>query len=213
MDASLLTWLALCLLVTITPGPDTLLVVGHAMRSLRAGLAATAGIASGFVWYAGLAGFGFMAVLAAIPALYVGVKIAGAAYLAWIGVGMLVKALWGAIRPKPDDADAPPTTFAALGGAPYRQGLLTNAFNPKIALFYLAALPQFVPAGPSAPAHAAALIGAHYLMGAVWLAGVAFAAARAGRAMKASPVMRWVEGAIGAMLLGLGVRLLLDRRV
>lgn len=205
MDASFLAWIALAFLVTITPGPDTLLVVGHSMRSgVRAGLAATAGIISGGVWYAGLAAFGFMAVLAATPALYLVVKIAGAAYLAWVGAGMF----WGAIRPKLEQSPGK----APKLGAPYRQGLLTNTLNPKVALFYLAALPQFIPAGPEAPFRAVFLIGVHYAIGAAWLAGVAVASARAGRAMRASPVTRWIEGTIGALLMGLGARLLLERR-
>jgi threonine/homoserine/homoserine lactone efflux protein len=203
LDASFIAWLALAALVTIAPGPDTLLVLGHAMKSgVRAGLAVTAGTISGFFWYAGLAGFGFMSILAATPALYLAVKTAGALYLAWIGAGMLL----GAFRPKPEHA-APPKL-----GAPFRQGLFTNAFNPKIALFYLAALPQFVPAGPDAPGHAILLIGVHYAMGAAWLSGLVFAAARAGEAIRASPVTRWIEGAIGALLIGLGMRLIFDRR-
>jgi threonine/homoserine/homoserine lactone efflux protein len=204
MDAAFFAWCALALLVTLTPGPDTLLVIGHAMKSgARAGLAAAAGIISGFVWYAALAGFGFMAVLAATPSIYLAVKVAGALYLAWIGAGMLL----GAIRPKPEESVRVPKL-----GAPFRQGLFTNALNPKVALFYLAALPQFIPAGPDAPARAILLIAVHYATGAVWLSGVAIASARAGRAMRASPVVRWIEGAIGALLLGLGVRLLFDRR-
>jgi threonine/homoserine/homoserine lactone efflux protein len=207
MTASFMAWCALALLVTVAPGPDTLLVLGHTLKSgPRAGLAAAAGIISGFFWYAGLAGFGFMAILVATPSLYLAVKIAGALYLAWIGAGMLANALWGAIRPKSEHA-APPSL-----GAPFRQGLFTNALNPKVALFYLAALPQFIPAGPEAPARAVQLIGVHYAMGALWLAGLVFAAARAGRAIRASPITRWLEGAIGALLMGLGVRLLLDRR-
>lgn len=202
-DAAILTWAGLALLVTVTPGPDTMLVIGHALKGgARAGLAAAGGIAAGFVWYAALAWFGFMAILAASPFLYTLVKIAGALYLAWIGVQMIA----GAIRPKPDEQGK-----VALG-APFRQGLLTNALNPKVALFYLAALPQFLPAGPEAPARAVLLIGVHYALGAAWLSFVAVSSARAGRVLGASPLMRGIEGLVGAALIGLGARLLFERR-
>lgn len=203
LDAAFLTWAGLALLVTLTPGPDTMLVVGHALRGgARAGLAATLGIAAGFVWYAALAWFGFMAILAASPLVYNFVKIAGALYLAWIGAQLIM----GALRPRPDEGGR-----VALG-APFRQGLLTNALNPKVALFYLAALPQFLPAGPEAPARAVLLIGVHYALGAAWLSLVALSSARAGRALGASPLMRWMEGLVGAALIGLGARLLFERR-
>lgn len=202
MDASLLAWIALAFLLTITPGPDTLLVVGHAMKNgVRAGLAAVAGICAGFLWYAALAGFGFIAILAASPAVFTILKVAGALYLAWIGVAMIA----GATRPPTEEK---PVRL----GAPFRQGLLTNALNPKIGLFYLAVLPQFVGAEAGAPLRAVALVAIHYVIGGLWLAGVALAAARAGVAVRRTRAYRWLEGLLGAAFIGLGVRLLLERR-
>ncbi|MGE0046754.1 MAG: LysE family translocator [Hyphomonadaceae bacterium] len=202
IDASLLAWTTLAILVTVTPGPDTLLVVGHSLKSgARAGLSAAAGIIAGFFWYAALAYFGLMALLSATPWLYMAVKIAGALYLAFIGAQMI----FGAIRPSTEEKTIPL-------GAPFRQGLLTNALNPKVALFYLAALPQFVPAGPDAPARAVLLIAIHYATGAVWLGGIAVAAARAGAGIRRSALYRWIEGIIGAALIGLAARLAFERR-
>jgi len=194
--STLLAWSALALAVTLTPGPDTLLVAGHGARSARAGLAATAGIVCGGVFYIALFGLGLLRVLATTPTLFMAVKVAGALYLAWLGVQLIV----GAVRPKPQAVQA------TRLGAPFRQGLLTNVLNPKVALFYLAALPQFA-SGPDAPATGALLIAIHYTFGAAWLSCVALAAQRAGALVKPGAVTRWLEGAVGAFFVAVAGRL------
>ncbi len=206
LDPSILAWAALALAVTVTPGPDTLLVAGHAARSgLRPGLAAVLGILVGGIFYIGLCGFGFLSLLAASERVYWAVKIVGAVYLAWIGVQMLR----GALKPKAETAG---TAAVTLLSSPVRQGFLTNVLNPKIAIFYLAALPQFVGVGDDAPAKGALLIAIHYALGTLWLSGIALAAARAGHALRETPVMRWIEGAAGTLLIGVAARVALDRR-
>ena len=200
-DTSLLAWTLLSVGLVLTPGPDTMIVAGHAARGgVRAGLAAMAGIMLGGVFYMALCGFGFLSVLSAFPTLFLVVKIAGAAYLAWLGL----KLLRGAIHPAPT-AEAP-----ALG-KPFRQGLLSTVLNPKVALFFLAILPQFVGQGPDAPLRGALLIAVPYVLGAFWLSGLAFVAARAGRAARQSSAMRWIEGVLGAAFIGLAGRLALAR--
>lgn len=201
-DHSLLAWTLLSVGLVLTPGPDTMLVAGHAARGgVRAGLAAVSGVVLGGLWYMALCGFGFLSVLTVFPTLFTVVKIAGAIYLAWLGL----KLLRGAIRPAPATAAAP-----ALG-KPFWQGLLTTALNPKVALFFLAILPQFVGTGPDAPLKGALLIAVPYVLGGFWLAGIALVAARAGRAAKASNAMRWIEGVLGAAFIGLAGRLALAR--
>lgn len=200
-DHSLLAWTLLSVGLVLTPGPDMMLVAGHAARGgVRAGLAATAGVVLGGLWYMALCGFGFLSVLSLFPALFTAVKIVGAIYLAWLGF----KLIRGAVRP------APVTEAPALG-KPFWQGLLTTALNPKVALFFLAILPQFVGTGPDAPLKGALLIAVPYVMGGFWLAGIALVAARAGRAAKQSSAMRWVEGILGAAFIGLAGRLALAR--
>jgi threonine/homoserine/homoserine lactone efflux protein len=201
-DHSLLAWTLLSVGLVLTPGPDTMLVAGHAARGgVRAGLAAVSGVVLGGLWYMALCGFGFLSVLTVFPTLFTVVKIAGAIYLAWLGF----KLLRGAIRPAPATAAAP-----ALG-KPFWQGLLTTALNPKVALFFLAILPQFVGTGPDAPLKGALLIAVPYVLGGFWLAGIALVAARAGRAAKQSNAMRWIEGVLGAAFIGLAGRLALAR--
>ena len=102
--AALLAWSALALIVTLTPGPDTLLVAAHAARSgFRAGMAALMGIMTGVAWYGSLIAFGALSVLVAVPALFLAVKIAGALYLAWLGFGMIRNALKPTLSPAERD--------------------------------------------------------------------------------------------------------------
>jgi threonine/homoserine/homoserine lactone efflux protein len=190
----------MALAVTLSPGPDTLLVASHGARGgVRAGLAAASGIVAGGVYYALLIGFGALKLLVAVPALFMTVKIAGALYLAWLGAGMI----WRAWRGR-EDAEAKPVRLEQ----PFLQGFLTNALNPKVAIFYLAALPQFA-SGPSAPMVGVLLIAIHYAMGAVWLSCVAYAASRARRIALKSTFVRWLEGAVGVFFVGVAGRLAL----
>jgi threonine/homoserine/homoserine lactone efflux protein len=234
--AALLAWSALALIVTLTPGPDTLLVASHAARGgFRAGMAALAGIMTGVVWYGSLIAFGALSILVAVPALFLAVKIAGALYLAWLGAGMI----WSAIHPTlslaervardsapgegrsdmqaPDRLHAPhPPTPPPQGrrgvDAAYRQGFFTNALNPKVALFYLAALPQFAGMGADAPLIGVTLLAIHAVLGFVWLSFIAFAAARARTIVWKSAVVRWLEGAVGVFFVGVAGRLALAQR-
>jgi threonine/homoserine/homoserine lactone efflux protein len=216
LDASILAWTALATAVALSPGPDTILVAGNAARrGHAAGLQTVAGIVTGGAFYALLCGFGFMSVLVASPTLYLIVKIAGAIYLAVIGAQML----WGALRKQPsapagEGGRRSPPGEGPRGPllAPYRQGLLTNILNPKVAVFYLAALPQFVGHGPEAPLRGVLLIAIHYAIGGAWLSAIATGAGRAGEAFRESAAFRWLEGAAGVFLLGVAGRLAVERR-
>ena len=233
---ALLAWSALALIVTLMPGPDTLLVAAHAARGgFRAGMAALMGIMTGVVWYGSLIAFGVLSILVTVPALFLAVKIAGALYLAWLGAGMI----WRALKPtlslaervardgapgegrsdmQPDRLDAPhPPTPSPQGrrgaGAPFSQGFFTNALNPKVALFYLAALPQFAGTGADAPMIGVMLLAIHAAMGFAWLSCIAFAAARARTLIwndaAKQQIGRWLEGAVGAFFVGVAGRLAL----
>ncbi len=206
--AALLAWSALALIVTLTPGPDTLLVAAHAARSgFRAGMSALMGIMTGVVWYGSLIAFGALSILVAVPAFFLAVKIAGALYLAWLGAGMI----WNALVPPASSRQDKAGKMPAVLGKPYAQGFFTNALNPKVALFYLAALPQFAGTGADAPTIGAMLLAIHAVMGFAWLSFVAFAAARARTLVWKGAVVRWLEGAVGAFFLGVAGRLALAR--
>jgi len=194
----------LALIVTLTPGPDTLLVAAHGARGgFRAGMAALAGIMTGVVWYGSLIAFGALSILVAVPSLFLAVKIAGALYLAWLGTGMI----WSAVKGRHGEEKTKPLDLKA----PYAQGFFTNALNPKVALFYLAALPQFA-SGPNAPLVGVMLLGIHAVFGFVWLSFIAFAASRARTIAWNSGVVRWLEGAVGAFFVAVAGRLVLAQR-
>lgn len=192
--------------LVLLPGPDTMLVAGHAARrGLKAGMAAIGGIQLGGLFYMALCGFGFLSVLNAVPGLFLGVKIAGAIYLAWLGLSMLR----GAVKPAPA-SEAPKLR---IGGSPFAQGFISTVLNPKVAIFFLAALPQFVGTGPEAPFQGMALIAIVYGLGFFWCALLAVLATKAGRKVGQSSAMRWFEGAMGVGFFGLAGRLALARNV
>jgi threonine/homoserine/homoserine lactone efflux protein len=202
---SLLAWTVMSIGLVLLPGPDTMLVAGHAARrGFKAGMAAIGGIQLGGLFYMLLCGFGFLSVLNAVPGLFMAVKIAGALYLAWMGIGLLR----GAIKPAPAS-----DTKVRIGGSPFMQGFISTVLNPKVAIFFLAALPQFVGTGPAAPLQGMALIAIVYALGFVWCALLALLAVKAGRSVGQSSAMRWFEGAMGVGFFGLAGRLALARNV
>lgn len=191
--------------LVLLPGPDTMLVAGHAARrGFRAGMAAIGGIQLGGALYMALCGFGFLSVLNAVPGLFMAVKIAGAIYLAWLGFSLLR----GACRPQPEKPER-----MRLGASPFAQGFVSTVLNPKVAVFFLAALPQFVGTGPAAPFQGMVLIAIVYALGFFWCASLAALATRAGRSIGQSRAMRWFEGAMGVGFFGLAGRLALARNM
>lgn len=208
MDNSIFAFTFAALLLTLSPGPDTFLVIGSTVQGgLRAGLAAVAGIISGGVFHAALFAFGIARVLVYSPALFTAVKIAGALYLIWLGLG----ALRSAATPRAD-AVVPAELPRADLRRRYLQGLLSNALNPKIAVFYFAFLPQFLQPGDPIALKCAGLIGIHYALGLVWLSTLALAVGRFGHWLRKSRVQRALDGLVGAVMTGLGVRLALASR-
>jgi threonine/homoserine/homoserine lactone efflux protein len=202
---TILAWIAVAFMVTISPGPDMLLVLGHAARNgTRAGIAATLGIVTGGLWFMALCGFGMMSILSSWPALFMTVKIVGALYLAWLGIGLIR----GALAAPRDDWEQP---VALDLKSPCRQGLLTAVTNPKVALFYVAALPQFVGHGPNAPLYGALLIGIHYLMGLLWLGGLSIVLGRARGIVRRTRLIRTMEALLGTFFIGFAGRLALAR--
>jgi len=194
------------LLLNLTPGADLLYVLGNtAAGGRRAGMLAALGIGAGCLFHVALAALGLSALLAASETAFTVVKWAGAGYLIWMGVAML-RSRGG-------------TTEAAVVD-PRRvfwRGMLTNALNPKVALFFLAFLPQFIVPHGTHQALAFGLLGLVFTLNGTlvtlvlaWLAGAArerlAGSARAGR------LSVWLQRAAGAMFVGLGVKLALGGR-
>ena len=204
MLRTLVTFAPVAALLSVTPGPATAMVVRSAVRGgRRDALLTTAGNSLGILVWACLAAGGIAAVVAASATVFAAVKLAGAAVLVALGV----QTLRGRRRPAPRETRGQAPCFTAV-----REGLLGGVANPKLGAFYVALFPQFVPHGE--PVLGAALLMACTIVVAdlVWFSTIAYLVTRAKRSFVDGPWLRRVERLTGAVLVGLGVRLALERR-
>jgi threonine/homoserine/homoserine lactone efflux protein len=193
------------LLLNITPGPDTLYIVGRSTQGLRSGAVAALGIGAGCFVHIFAAAIGLSALLAASATAFSAVKLVGGAYLVWIGISML---LTRTRSPAPGAPAAPP--LVPLRRV-FMQGFLTNALNPKVALFFLALLPQFIDAGAASKPLAFLFLGIIFNTNALaWNLFVAWSAAKASRRLRDGRATLWVQRVLGALFVWLGLRLVLD---
>src|SRR5919205_230130 len=207
-DSLFWAFIALAAVLTITPGADTVLTLRNTLSGgTRDGLWTMAGVVSGVVFQPLLAALGVAALFIRLPVAFAAVKLAGAVYLVYLGVQSLREAarLCRSRRPNYSDLKANPAVHR--GWKPYREGFLTNALNPKIAVFYFAVLPQFIKAGDPVLLKSLLMALCHYLMGALWLGGIAVAAGQA-RALLIRPrVKAALDGVSGLAMIGFGARL------
>jgi threonine/homoserine/homoserine lactone efflux protein len=190
------------LLLNITPGPDTLYILGRsASQGWRGGALAALGIGAGLLVHTFAAAVGLSALLAASATAFTLLRWIGAAYLVYIGVRLM------RTGPAPQQ---PPAAAQAVGmNTVFLQGFLTNVLNPKVALFFLAFLPQFVDPGASNKALAFLFLGCVFIVnGTLWNLFVAWSAARAtASVIRSSRGALWLNRIIGATFIWLGVRL------
>ena len=198
-------------LLNATPGVDFLLTVSRTLQGgARAGVAAALGINAGCVVHALAAAFGLAALLALVPAAFQVIQWAGAAYLVWLGVGMLRQAWRGGAGTATDAAPMPARSFAA----DFRVGLFTNVLNPKVAFFFLAFLPQFVPAGSPHKTLSFLLLGAWFVVqGFLFLMLLVALAARLSKLGASGRVRQLLNGLGGVLFIALALRLLRERQV
>jgi RhtB (resistance to homoserine/threonine) family protein len=201
-----LVFLGVIALLTITPGADMAMVSRSVfMGGRRAAFATTLGIAAGCMVWALASAAGVATVLAASETAYDALRLAGAAYLVWLGAQSLIAA-W---RGYAGEAALERAT-TGVRGSPFRQGLLTNLFNPKIALFYTTFLPQFIGPGDPVLALSVAMATVHIALGILWLSVYAWLLDRAIEAFRDSRLRRALDGVTGAVLVALGVRVAAD---
>lgn len=197
------------LVLNATPGVDFLLTVSRTLQGgMRAGVATALGISAGCAVHALAAAFGLAALLALHPQAFVVIQWAGAAYLAWLGLGLLRQA-W-----RRDAAATLPGTTTAWRGdaAEFRTGFLTNLLNPKVAFFFLAFLPPFVPAAtPSRTASFLLLGGWFIVQGTLFLLGLVAVATRLRRLSSGGARTRALRATGGLLFLALAARLALSR--
>ena len=196
------------LLLNVTPGPDTLYIVGRSTnQGLRAGVVAALGIGAGTCVHICAAAFGLSAILAACAGAFTAIKLAGAAYLVYVGLSLALSS-----RIPLETAGATPLAPASLGTV-FRQGFLTNVLNPKVALFFLAFLPQFVESDAANKALAFLFLGLVFnVNGTLWNLFVAWSAARVSAGLRQrAAVLKWFNRCVGALFVALGIRLALAR--
>jgi threonine/homoserine/homoserine lactone efflux protein len=194
-------------LLTITPGLDTALVLRTAAveGAKRAAFAALGIVAGCLAWGAAVA-LGLGVLLEASTLAFNILKWAGAAYLVWLGIGLILK-------PR-DRFELASAETAQAGGdlAWMRRGFLTNLLNPKVGVFYVSFLPQFLPQGAPAAPFIFLLAVLHGVMGLLWFAALIAATRPIAGALQRAPVVRWLDRLTGGVFLAFGVRLALERR-
>ena len=205
-----LSFLAVSLVVIMTPGPDTALTIRNTLLGKRTGGVATAaGVAVGLCCWAVATSFGVVALLVASEPVFLAIKYLGAACLVFLGVLALREALrrQPAGRPTPASTDAPTLKPVAA----FRQGIISNLGNPKIAVFFASLLPQFVPTSQASVA-AFLMLGLTFaVITFTWLVLYAVAIARIGTLLQRHQVRRWLEAVMGTLLVGFGLRLATER--
>jgi RhtB (resistance to homoserine/threonine) family protein len=209
LDPQVLAFTLVAALVTVSPGADTFLVVRNALRGGRSdGFLTTLGIASGVYFHALLSALGVSAVLAHSATAFFVLKIAGAAYLAWLGF----QSLRSGLRRAPAEAPGGVEAARVPRLRSFREGLLTNLLNPKVIVFYLALLPQFLSPGDPVFAKSLLLAAIHCALGILWLGFVAWAVDRSRRFFVRPALRRWMDALCGSVLVALGLRLAFAQR-
>jgi threonine/homoserine/homoserine lactone efflux protein len=202
-ETALIAFVAAAALLTITPGLDTAMVMRTAaVEGPRTAALTALGIVLGCLAWGAAVALGLGVVLAASSLAYAVLKWAGAAYLAWLGIRLILK----------------PRSQFDLGAAPTERGnwlargFLNNLLNPKIGVFYVSFLPQFVPVRVAAGPFIFLLAAIHGALGAIWFAALIGATTPLKRWLARQAVVRWIDRLTGVVFVGFGLRLALDRR-
>ena len=209
LDSQVIAFTIVAAALTVAPGADTMLVVRNVLRGgRRDGFVTMAGICTGLYVHALLSALGVSVILMHSATAFMVMKIAGACYLVWLGIQSLRSAARGN-GSQPADVIADASVTAARC---FREGFLTNVLNPKVAVFYLALLPQFI--GPTDPVFLKSLLltAIHFVQGILWLGIVAWVVDRSRRFFMKRVMRRWLDAACGTLLIGLGLRLAMERQ-
>jgi threonine/homoserine/homoserine lactone efflux protein len=209
MLTTLVAFVGLSIVVICTPGPDTALTVRNAIVGGRTGGVWTAaGVATGQMVWTVAASVGVAGLLYASEPAFIALKLLGAGYLLYLGA----QSLRAALARRPAGVEPAPARVGLARGRAFRQGLINDLGNPKMAAFFLSALPQFV---PTDQARVSAFVGLGLLfclMTFAWLSGYSLAIGAARRLLERSRVRRTVDGIAGVTMVGFGIRLALANR-
>ncbi|MGC1495476.1 MAG: LysE family translocator [Sulfitobacter sp.] len=191
-------------LLVMSPGPNGVLIAKTVPTSGRAaGFANVAGFVTGFYLHGAMAILGISIILVQSATAFTIVKYLGAAYLCWIGVKSLISA-WKGVE---TTAKVTPATKKRTLVNAYVEGLLTNALNPKVSMFYLAAFPQFITLGETTPLASFMLVFIHSMINAVWFGAMVLVMSRLTAIARNATFQRWLKGITGFVFLGFGAKL------
>ncbi|HKE25041.1 MAG TPA: LysE family translocator [Bryobacteraceae bacterium] len=200
-----LTFAVATLILNLTPGPDLLYIVARSLgQGRKAGVVSSLGIGTGCLFHTFLAAFGVSAMLRSSPVAFTVIRYAGGAYLIYLGVRLLLRRgeAKSALQPRP------PASSAAI----FRQGMFTNMLNPKVALFFLAFLPQFVSPHHGPVATQMTVLGLYFIFsGTLVCLSVALLAGAAGDFFRHGRNAARLERASGLVFVALGLRVSLSR--
>jgi threonine/homoserine/homoserine lactone efflux protein len=206
---SLVAYVAVAAVLTVTPGLDTAMVLrSSAAQGPRAGAAAGLGICLGLLVWGCAAAFGLTAILLASELAFTAVKWAGAAYLLYLGVKLILtpRAEWNTHKPA-SGLDRRGGALAAL-----RRGFLTNMLNPKVGVFYVTLFPQFIPHGANVAAVALLLTGAHVVLTLAWFSLLIGLTVPLGRLLARTRIVQALDRLTGCVFVAFGLRLAIARR-
>lgn len=213
--STLFAWTLVALLGVMTPGIDTFLVLRHTLLSgRRAGMATVTGIVLGYAVWATASLAGLTALLVASKTAYDIVRIVGAVYLVCLGGMAIWKSLpRNQVRAGEDDpADEPPASTPMRPMAALRAGMVTNLLNPKVGVFYISILPQFLPAGAGTTLWGALLVAIHVAVTFAWLPLLIWTASKARRWFLRQRVRAWLDRITATVLIGVGLKLAAETR-
>jgi len=205
---TLLSFAFVAALLVVSPGPNGVLIAKTVPTSGRlAGYFNIAGFVAAFFLHGTLSVFGISMILVHSAEAFFVVKMIGAAYLFWIGLKALRDAVLHRERPAPVSAAKRKRTLARA----FSEGFLTNALNPKVSLFYLAAFPQFIPVGEGAVSSAMSLVVLHAAINAAWFGSMVVVFSKMSAAARKPSVQRWVKGITGTVFMGFGLKVAMLR--
>ena len=206
--ATLLSFALIAGLLVMTPGPNGVLIAKTVPTSGRlAAFANVGGFVAAFYLHGALSFFGISVLLVQSAQLFLAVKLLGAAYLCWLGLRALVDAWRGPAAVQPQPGTVPPAARRRTLAAAFAEGFATNALNPKVSMFYLAAFPQFLPAGEASAANTFLLVFIHSMLNLAWFTTLILVFSRISAVARGGNMQRWIKGVTGAVFLGFGFKL------
>lgn len=198
-------FLVACVVLNLLPGSDTFYILGRSLAHGKAvGIASALGISAGILLHSIASAVGLSAIITSSDTLFMLIKMAGAVYLVYLGVHML--------RQNNSETLSKASSSQASAKAAFKQGLITNVLNPKIAIFFLAFLPQFITSDNTSPMLSLSLLGLTFVCtSTIWTLILAWSSSVLGDLMKKNPlVITYMNRGAGALLVGLGIKLAID---